>query len=138
MIDFRIDRRSGISTYVQLVVQVKQALRLGDLQVGDRLPTAKDVVGALAINPNTVLKAYKELERDGLVAPRPGLGTFVTKSLAKPGMAENSALRAELSRWVRDAVAAGLERTDIEALVDMELEREFVKSDSSESEGETS
>ncbi|NRI69257.1 GntR family transcriptional regulator [Rhodococcus sp. MS16] len=138
MIDFRIDRRSGIPTYVQLVVQVKQALRLGDLQVGDRLPTAKDVVGALAINPNTVLKAYKELERDGLVAPRPGLGTFVTKSLAKPGMAENSALRAELSRWMRDAVAAGLERTDIEALVDMELEREFVKSDSSESEGETS
>ncbi|KJF24334.1 GntR family transcriptional regulator [Rhodococcus sp. AD45-ID] len=138
MIDFRIDRRSGIPTYVQLVVQVKQALRLGDLQVGDRLPTAKDVVGALAINPNTVLKAYKELERDGLVAPRPGLGTFVTKSLAKPGMAENSALRAELSRWMRDAVAAGLERTDIEALVDMELEREFVKSDSSEIEGETS
>ncbi|MGG7100379.1 GntR family transcriptional regulator [Rhodococcus sp. 24CO] len=138
MIDFRIDRRSGIPTYVQLVVQVKQALRLGDLQVGDRLPTAKDVVGALAINPNTVLKAYKELERDGLVAPRPGLGTFVTKSLAKPGMAENSALRAELSRWVRDAVAAGLERTDVEALVDMELAREFTKSDSSESEGEAS
>ncbi|MFE4499382.1 GntR family transcriptional regulator [Rhodococcus sp. NPDC056743] len=138
MIDFRIDRRSGIPTYVQLVVQVKQALRLGDLQVGDRLPTAKDVVGALAINPNTVLKAYKELERDGLVAPRPGLGTFVTKSLAKPGMVENSALRAELSRWVRDAVAAGLERTDIEALVDMELEREFVKSDLFEIEGETS
>ena len=138
MIDFRIDRRSGIPTYVQLVVQVKQALRLGDLQVGDRLPTAKDVVGALAINPNTVLKAYKELERDGLVAPRPGLGTFVTKSLAKPGMVENSALRAELSRWVRDAVAAGLERTDIEALVDMELEREFIESDLFEIEGETS
>lgn len=138
MIDFRIDRRSGIPTYVQLVVQVKQALRLGDLQVGDRLPTAKDVVGALAINPNTVLKAYKELERDGLVAPRPGLGTFVTKSLAKPGMVENSALRAELSRWVRDAVAAGLERTDIEALVDMELEREFIESELFEIEGETS
>ncbi|TSD49622.1 GntR family transcriptional regulator [Rhodococcus sp. KBS0724] len=138
MIDFRIDRRSGIPTYVQLVVQVKQALRLGDLQVGDRLPTAKDVVGALAINPNTVLKAYKELERDGLVAPRPGLGTFVIKSLAKPGMVENSALRAELSRWVRDAVAAGLERTDIEALVDMELEREFIESDLFEIEGETS
>jgi GntR family transcriptional regulator len=134
MIDFRIDRRSGIPTYVQLVVQVKQALRLGDLQVGDRLPTAKDVVGALAINPNTVLKAYKELERDGLVTPKPGLGTFVTKSLAKPGMAESAALRTELSRWVSDAVAAGLERTDIEALVAMELEREFTETESSETE----
>lgn len=135
MIDFRIDRRSGIPTYVQLVLQVKQALRLGDLQVGDRLPTAKDVVGALAINPNTVLKAYKELERDGLVAPRPGLGTFVVKSLAKPGMAESSALRRELARWVADAVAAGLERTDIEALVSLELEKTFIESDPSGKQG---
>ena len=138
MIDFRIDRRSGIPTYVQLVLQVKQALRLGDLQVGDRLPTAKDVVGALAINPNTVLKAYKELERDGLVAPRPGLGTFVVKSLAKPGMAESAALRRELARWVADAVAAGLERTDIEALVSLELEKTFIESDPSGKQGETS
>lgn len=138
MIDFRIDRRSGIPTYVQLVLQVKQALRLGDLQVGDRLPTAKDVVGALAINPNTVLKAYKELERDGLVAPRPGLGTFVVKSLAKPGMAESSALRRELARWVADAVAAGLERTDIEALVSLELEKTFIETDPSGKQGETS
>ena len=101
-------------------------------------PTAKDVVGALAINPNTVLKAYKELERDGLVAPRPGLGTFVVKSLAKPGMAESSALRRELARWVADAVAAGLERTDIEALVSLELEKTFIEADPSGKQGETS
>lgn len=138
MIDFHIDRRSGIPTYVQLVLQVKQALRLGDLRVGDRLPTAKEVVEALAINPNTVLKAYKELERDGLVAPRPGLGTFVTRSLAKPGMAESSALRGELSRWVASAVAAGLERTDIEALLALGLEREFTESGRPGQQGETS
>ena len=137
MIDFRIDRRSGIPTYVQLVLQVKQALRLGDLQVGDRLPTAKDVVGALAINPNTA-EGLQGTRARRTVAPRPGLGTFVVKSLAKPGMAESSALRRELARWVADAVAAGLERTDIEALVSLELEKTFIESDPSGKQGETS
>jgi GntR family transcriptional regulator len=125
MVFFRIDRRSGIPTYVQLVLQTKQALRLGELRQGDRLPTAKDVVGALAINPNTVLKAYRELERDGLVEARPGAGTFVTGTLAKPGMAEKSALQAELAQWVRHGRAAGLDRADLEALVAAELNGQY-------------
>ncbi|WP_328812445.1 GntR family transcriptional regulator [Rhodococcus sp. NBC_00297] len=116
-IAYRIDRTSGIPTYLQLVLQTKSALRLGNLDVGDRLPTAQEVVSALAINPNTVLKAYRELERDGLVEPRPGAGTFVVSSLVKPGMAEQAALRRELDRWVDHSVAAGLERSDMEALV---------------------
>ncbi|TQF69380.1 GntR family transcriptional regulator [Rhodococcus spelaei] len=123
--DFRINRGSGIPTYVQLVLQVKQALRRGDLAPGDRLPTAKDVVGALAINPNTVHKAYRELEHDSLVEARPGLGTFVIRSLAKAGMAERVALESELARWVGHAVATGLDRGDLEALTAAALDAEF-------------
>ena len=124
MIAYRIDRHSGIPAYVQLVLQTKQALRIGDLVV-DQLPTAKDVVGALAINPNTVLKAYRELERDGLVEPRPGLGTFVIASLAKPGMAEKTALTNELDRWVAHGIAAGLDRSDLEALIASALDARY-------------
>ena len=118
MIEFQLDRRSGVATYVQLVQQVKQALRLGLLRPGDRLPTAKEVVARLAINPNTVLKAYRELEREGLVAPRPGQGTFVQRSLASPPLAASSRLRGDLARWVRAARAAGLGEEDVRALVD--------------------
>ena len=107
------------------MLQTKQALRIGDLVVGDQLPTAKDVVGALAINPNTVLKAYRELERDGLVEPRPGLGTFVIASLAKPGMAEKTALTNELDRWVAHGIAAGLDRSDLEALIASALDARY-------------
>lgn len=81
MVEYRIDRRSGVATYVQIVQQTKQALRLGLLEPGDRLPTAREVVEATAINPNTVLKAYRELEREGLVEARRGLGTFVRRTL---------------------------------------------------------
>lgn len=116
MIDFRLDRGSGVATYLQLVHQVKHALRLGVLQVGDRLPTAKEVVDKLAINPNTVLKAYRELEREGLVAGRPGLGTFVRQSLGGASITDHARLRDTLARWVRDARAAGLDTEDLEAL----------------------
>lgn len=113
--EFRVDRRSGVSTYMQLVHQVKDALRLGLLMPGDRLPTAREVVEATAINPNTVLKAYRELEREGLVEPRPGLGTFVRKSLVRDATAEGP-LRAELGAWMERARTAGLEREDVAAL----------------------
>ncbi|OMI37642.1 GntR family transcriptional regulator [Streptomyces sparsogenes DSM 40356] len=123
--EYRIDRRSGIATYLQIVQQTKQALRLGLLQPGDRLPTAKEVVAATAINPNTVLKAYRELEREGLVEPRPGLGTFVRRSLARPGAAADSPLRAELAAWTDRARAAGLDREDIAALIASVLDERF-------------
>ncbi|WP_367134836.1 MULTISPECIES: GntR family transcriptional regulator [Streptomyces] len=110
MIAFRIDRRSGVATYLQLVHQVRQALRLGVLEPGDRLPTAREVVEAVAVNPNTVLRAYRELEREGLVEPRPGRGTFVRRSLARPAAAADSPLRAAAAAWVGRARAAGLER----------------------------
>jgi GntR family transcriptional regulator len=116
MIEFSLDGRSGVSPYLQIVQQVRHALRLGMLEQGDQLPTVKDVVGQLAINPNTVLKAYRELERDGLVAPRPGVGTFVTRTLTDTSLASHGPLRSELQRWLGKARDAGLDDESIEAL----------------------
>ena len=116
MIDFHLDVRSGVSPYLQLVQQVQRALRLGLLSVGDQLPTVKQVVAKLAINPNTVLKAYRELERDGLVAARPGIGTFVTRSLTDSSLAAHEPLRRELAKWLAKARRAGLDEESIEAL----------------------
>ena len=116
MIEFRLDARSGVAPYQQLVQQVRQALRLGLLQEGDQLPTVKDVVARLAINPNTVLKAYRELEREGLAAGRPGLGTFVTRTLADASLTAHGPLRKDLTRWLAKARQAGLDDDSIEAL----------------------
>lgn len=116
MIEFHLDTRSGVSPYLQVVHQVRQALRLGLLREGDQLPTVKDVVARLAINPNTVLKAYRELEHDGLVSARPGIGTFVTKTLSDPSLAAHGPLRQDLQRWLSKARRAGLDDDSIEAL----------------------
>src|ERR1700684_2576784 len=116
VIEFHLDSRSGVSPYLQIVHQVRQALRLGLLSEGDQLPTVKEVVARLAINPNTVLKAYKELEHAGLVAARPGVGTFVTKTLSDGSLPSHGPLRRELQRWLIKARAAGLDEESIEAL----------------------
>lgn len=116
MIEFHLDARSGLSPYLQLIQQVRQALRLGLLSEGDQLPTVKDVVARLAINPNTVLKAYRELEYSGLVAARAGVGTFVTKTLTNSSLAAHEPLRADLRDWLTRARTAGLDDESIEAL----------------------
>jgi GntR family transcriptional regulator len=116
VIEFHLDARSGVAPYLQLVHQVRQALRLGLLSEGDQLPTVKDVVAGLAINPNTVLKAYRELEHEGLVAPRPGVGTFVTGTLGGASLAAHGPLRNDLQRWLAKARRAGLDDESIEAL----------------------
>lgn len=116
MIEFRINPRGGLSPYLQLVTQVKQALRLGVLSEGDQLPTVKEVVAQVAINPNTVLKAYRELEHEGLVRARPGVGTFIARTLADASLAAHGPLRADLQRWLTKARRAGLDDDSIEAL----------------------
>ncbi|MFF1681191.1 GntR family transcriptional regulator [Streptomyces sp. NPDC058256] len=116
VIEFHLDSRSGLSPYQQLVQQVRHALRLGLLEEGDRVPTVKDVAKQLAINPNTVLKAYRELEYEGLVAARPGVGTFVTRTLADASLAAHGPLRKDLRRWLTKARLAGLDEESIEAL----------------------
>ena len=116
VIEFHLEARSGVAPYLQIVQQVRQALRLGVLSEGDQLPTVKDVVARLAINPNTVLKAYRELEHEGLVSARPGVGTFVTATLGHDSLAALGPLRHELERWLARARRAGLDDDSIEAL----------------------
>lgn len=116
MIEFQLDTTSGVATYLQLVQQVHHALRLRLLEPGDQLPTAQEVVAKLAINPNTVLKAYRDLEREGLVRPRPGQGTFVVGTLPGIDPTTQSRLQASMTAWLCKATAAGLGPDDIEAI----------------------
>ena len=116
MIEFHLDPSSGVATYLQLVQQVHQALRLGLLEPGDRLPTAQQVGVSLAINPNTVLKAYRDLEREGLVRAKPGLGTFVVGRLPRTDPQAQGKFRRSLTDWLRRAREAGLSPDEIEAI----------------------
>ena len=115
-IEFRLDRTSGVPAYRQLVDQVRQALQLGILRPGDQLPTVRDVVRQIAINPNTVHRAYRDLEQQGLTEGRPGSGTFVKRSLdAAPE--QRAGLQRDVAVWVRHARQAGLDDEGIAALV---------------------
>jgi GntR family transcriptional regulator len=116
MIEFQLDTASGVATYLQLVQQVHDALQLGLLEPGDQLPTAQQVVAKLAINPNTVLKAYRDLERQGLVHARPGQGTFITRSLPRTDPATQARFLDAMTDWLRSARSAGLGPDDIEAI----------------------
>ncbi|MGW7074766.1 GntR family transcriptional regulator [Streptomyces sp. NPDC054866] len=116
VVEFRIDRRSGVATYLQIVRQVEQALRMGALVEGDRLPTAAQVAAATKVNPNTTLKAYRELERAGLAEVRQGAGTFITRTLAGPQAGPDSPLQTALAEWMEQARSAGLTGQDVTAL----------------------
>ena len=121
MIIFRVDGRSGVAPYLQIVRQVRQALRMGVLDVGDQLPTVREVVAAVAVNPNTVLKAYRDLEREGLVEARAGQGTFVRARPPGPPPGTHSRLGRSLARWVREAREAGLDEESMESLLRVTL-----------------
>jgi len=123
-IEFRLVPGSGVPTYLQLVQQVEHALRLGYLKPGDQLPKVRDVVALLAINPNTVLKAYRELETKGLATGRPGQGTFVEATLSQVALPELAALRRSLLGWLASADGAGLDEDGIVALFSSAL-RDF-------------
>jgi GntR family transcriptional regulator len=121
MISFRVDGRSGVAPYLQIVRQVRQALRMGVLDVGDQLPSVREVVTAVAVNPNTVLKAYRDLEREGLVEARAGQGTFVRARPPGPPPGTHSRLGRSLARWVREAREAGLDEESMESLLRVTL-----------------
>ena len=130
VIRFHLDSRSGVSYYVQLMQQVRQAVRFGGLRAGDQLPTVREVVSTVAVNPNTVLRAYRELEHEGLVATRQGLGTFVTDTVPAPiDQPLYESLRQELEAWLRAARAHGVDDATLAALFDHVLResREEVK-----------
>ena len=117
MFRFRLDGSSGVPPYLQIVHQVRQSLLLGYLREGDRLPTVKDAAADLVINPNTVVKAYRQLEHEGLAGGRPGQGTFITATLAPAPTGSDSVLRESLERWLRDAEQAGLSDEAVTALI---------------------
>ena len=128
MFRFRLDGSSGVPPYLQLVHQVRQSLLLGYLREGDRLPTVKEVAADLVINPNTVVKAYRQLEHEGQVGGRPGQGTFITATGSPVVPEAQAALREPLERWFRDADAASLGDEAVTALIavtrqDMRKER---------------
>src|SRR5579862_2037445 len=123
-VEFRLDPGSGVPTYLQLVHQVEHAMRLGYLKPGDQLPKVRDVVASLAINPNTVLKAYRELEMKGLTVGRPGQGTFIDATLSQVALPELTDLRRSLAGWLSAADGAGLDENGIVALVTSAL-RDF-------------
>jgi GntR family transcriptional regulator len=116
MFEFYLDAKSGVAPYLQLVHQVRRALKLGALRDGDQLPTVREVVTRVAINPNTVFKAYRELEHEGLVAARAGVGTFVTSTTSDDDLAPLGPIRHDLEHWLERARAAGLDEESIEAL----------------------
>src|ERR1019366_1357226 len=127
MIEFQLDTASGVATYLQLVQQVHQALQLGLLEPGDQLPTAQQVVAKLAINPNTVLKAYRDLEREGLVRPRPGQGTFVVGTLPRSDPGVQARFLSSMTAWLSEARSAGLGADDIEAIYRTALRNLFAE-----------
>ena len=122
MIRFRVESRSVVPPYLQIVQQVRQALRMGLLEAGDKLPAVREVVAATAVNPNTVLKAYRDLEREGLIEARPGHGTFVLKRPPGPPPGTVSRLGRSLARWVGQAREAGLDDESIESLLRVTLQ----------------
>jgi len=117
MFRFRLDGSSGVPPYLQLVHQVRQSVLLGYLREGDRLPTVKDVAADLVINPNTVVKAYRQLEHEGLAGGRPGQGTFITATSPPVAPQAQQAVRASLEAWLRSAEEAGLDDEAITALI---------------------
>ena len=127
VIEFHLDPRSGVATYLQIVQQVKEALRLGTIDVGDQLPTVREVVADLAINPNTVAKAYRDLEREGLVVARQGRGTFVASTLAPASLRHHDELRASLQAWLESALAAGLDEESVRALISATLRESLAR-----------
>ncbi len=116
MIDFYLDTKSGVSPYLQIVQQVRRALKLGLLHEGDQLPTVKEVVAQVAINPNTVSKAYRELEHEGLVIARAGVGTFISSTAGVVSNDIQVPIRQEMVKLLERARGVGLDDESIEAI----------------------
>jgi len=124
MIELRIQPGSGVPVYLQIVHQVKHALRLGLLQPGDQMPTIRDLTASLAINPNTVMKAYRELEMEGLIGGRPGQGTFVANSIPGAALPDIEEMRVGLLQWIARARERGLDTESMVALFTTTLQQE--------------
>jgi GntR family transcriptional regulator len=123
-ISFDVNARSGVPIYVQLVEQVRRGVEVGVLSGGERLPTVRALAGELGVAPNTVVKAYGELQRDGVISSRPGVGTVISEDVGETTReARVGALYERLATLVRDAVALGVTEDDLWERVDREFEK---------------
>jgi GntR family transcriptional regulator len=121
-----VDPRSGVPIYLQIIEQVKRSVALGVLQVGEQLPTVKQLALDLTVNPNTVARAYRDLEREGVIETSPGRGSFVRAN----GVAEGPKVAVEIGRdaldvALREAKSVGLQREKVRELFETALERWF-------------
>ena len=122
-----VDSRSGVPIYLQIVEQVKRSVALGVLQAGEQLPTVKQLALDLTINPNTVARAYRDLERDSVIETAPGRGSFVRGDGAFDSARSAAAdvARDALSVALREAKAVGLSRAEVRKLADASIDRWF-------------
>jgi GntR family transcriptional regulator len=126
---FRVDTGSGVPIYRQLVQQVRRDVMLGRLRPGDQLPSVKEVVDSLSVNPNTVVKAFSELEHQGLVVRRQGIGTFVAASPSMTSVPVAPRLLGSLARWVDRARQDGLSPEQIRMLLEVALDEPAASQD---------
>lgn len=116
-----VNPRSGVPIYVQIVEQVKHALQVGSLQPGEQLPTVRQLAGELTIAPNTIVKAYNELQRMGLIESRPGVGTVVASDLDSTLRKHQvEALFERLHALIRDAAGLGIGEEELTTRFDAE------------------
>jgi GntR family transcriptional regulator len=119
-----VNPRGGVPIYVQIVDQVRHALEVGGLRPGERLPTVRQLASELTIAPNTIVKAYNELQRMGLVESRPGVGTVVAEGVEEIDRERRvGAIFERLRVLVRDAAALGISEDELWASLDAEFER---------------
>ena len=124
---FSVDPRSGVPMYLQLIEQVKRLVAMGALRAGEQLPTVKQLAMDLTINPNTVSRAYHDLERDGVIETTPGRGSFVRPNGVVADVRRNLAdvARTALDHAVREGRSLGMEPQELRALFDDVLQRWF-------------
>jgi GntR family transcriptional regulator len=122
-----VDPRSGVPIYLQIIEQVKRSVALGVLAPGEQLPTVKQLALDLTVNPNTVAKAYRELERDEIIETSPGRGSFVRgDGVAQSARSAASDVTAEaLTQAVREARSIGLTTAQVRAHFETALSRWF-------------
>ena len=130
---FTVDPRSGVPIYLQLIEQVKRSVAVGALAPGEQLPTVKQLALDLTINPNTVARAYRDLERDDVIETAPGRGSFIRADGAQgvASQTRDDVASDALSDAIREVKALGLSRSDVAALVQKTLERWFPKEEAS-------
>ena len=114
-INFHLNQKSGVPAYQQIIQQVKHGLRLNFLDIGDQLPTVREVTSSIVINPNTVLKAYRQLENEGLVETRQGQGTFIVATLGNTDL-DFTFFQSQLKEWICHVLQNGYTREDVEAV----------------------